>query len=297
MYKMLRLVLEQPNTGLFQDCVSALLENLSADPRKEEFHDYFIQDWIPTKENWAFCYRLGLGINTNMFVEAFHRVFKRIYLGGKVNKRVDSCLVNLLRFARDQCFGRVIQLTKGKANYRVNAIYQHHRRSLSLPVENVQSSGENVLSIKSSDGKNVYEVQRVQDQCPEHPACRLSCQECNICVHLYVCNCPDSLILHTICKHIHLVQRSLSLEANEMKGKTADSISAEGNENYDQEEVERLTRFAQIPNQVDVASVRNRVTRRLSDLQGLVSQSINTNNLTQLEREADKFRIQPLSRS
>lgn len=63
-----------------------------------------------------------------------------------------------------------------------------------------------------------------------------------------------------------------------MKGKTADSISAEGNENYDQEEVERLTRFAQIPNQVDV-------TRRLSDLQSLVSQSINTNNLTQLEKQ------------
>ena len=155
---MLRMVLEQQNTGLFQDCVSALLKNLSSDPKKEQFHDYLLQDWIPNKENWAFCYRFGLGINTNMFVEAFHRVFKRIYLYllfRKVNKRVDSCLVNLMRFVRDQCFGRVIQLTKGKGNDRANAIYKRHRRSLSLPVETVQSSGENVWSVKSNDGKNV----------------------------------------------------------------------------------------------------------------------------------------------
>ena len=45
-----------------------------------------------------------------MFVEAFHRVFKWNYLGG--NNCVDVCLVNLLKFAGDQCFGRIIQLTK-----------------------------------------------------------------------------------------------------------------------------------------------------------------------------------------
>lgn len=79
-YKMLRMVLEQTNTSLFQDCVDALLLDLSSDKKKKDFHDYFKQDWLPNKEHWAFCYRLGLGINTNMFVEAFHRVFKR---GGK----------------------------------------------------------------------------------------------------------------------------------------------------------------------------------------------------------------------
>ena len=167
-YKMLRTVLEQTNTNLFQDCVSALLERRKSFPKKKEFHDYFVHDWVHSKENWAFCYRLG---NTNMFVEAFHRVFKRIYLGGKVSKRVDSCLVNLLRFARDQCFGRVIQLTKGKDNFRVTAIYERHRRSQSLPVANVQSSGESAWNITSSDGKNIYEVQCIHRTCPENPSC------------------------------------------------------------------------------------------------------------------------------
>ena len=157
-YKMLRMVLEQTSTRLFQDCAGALLAKLSSDPKMKDFHDYFVQDWLQNKEIWAFCHRLGLGINTNMFTEAFHRVFKRLYLKGKVNKRVDSCLVNLLKFARDQCFGRVIQLTKGKANYRITEIEERHRRSQSLPLANVEMSSEKVWNVTSLDEKEVRVV-------------------------------------------------------------------------------------------------------------------------------------------
>ena len=94
-YKMLRMVLEQTNKSLSQDCINALLTDLSSDGKKKDFYDYFKDEWLPKKEHWAYCYRLGLGINTNMFVEAFHRVFKRIYLGRKVNKRVDSCFTKV----------------------------------------------------------------------------------------------------------------------------------------------------------------------------------------------------------
>ena len=87
---------------------------------------------------------------------------------------MDVCLVNLLKFARDQCFARMIQLTKGKANYRVTAIQQQHRRSLGLPLEKVVPANENAWNVESSDGKNIYEVQRLQDKCPEMN-CRLSC--------------------------------------------------------------------------------------------------------------------------
>jgi hypothetical protein len=52
-----------------------------------EFLKYFKHDWVPRRRNWAYYYRAGLGINTNMFVEAFHRVFKYNYLNGKHNKR------------------------------------------------------------------------------------------------------------------------------------------------------------------------------------------------------------------
>ena len=157
-----------------------------------------------------------------MFTEAFHRVFKRLYLGGKVNKRVDSCLVNLLKFARDHCFGRVIQLTKGKANYRNTQIEKRHRSSQSIPLANVEPSNEKEWKVTSLDEKNIYEVQRIHSKCPKNPSCRLICRECQICIHQYVCNCPDSLILHTHCKHIHLVERYSKRESNESTINTDD---------------------------------------------------------------------------
>ena len=38
-------------------------------------------------------------------------------------------------------------------------------------------------------------------------ACALRCNTCNIYIHQYCCECPDSILQTTICKHIHLVVR------------------------------------------------------------------------------------------
>ncbi len=32
-------------------------------------------------------------------------------------------------------------------------------------------------------------------------------KECKICIHQYLCDCPDSLIHNTICKHVHLLHQ------------------------------------------------------------------------------------------
>ena len=39
-----------------------------------------------------------------MYVEAFHRVLKYIYLKGNVNRRVDISLHSLIKIARDKVF-------------------------------------------------------------------------------------------------------------------------------------------------------------------------------------------------
>ena len=80
-YKMLRLVLQQTDVTSFQDYLSQLLERLPS--LSLEFSQYFQREWSGRKEWWAYCYRKGMGINTNMIVEAFHRVFKYGYLKGK----------------------------------------------------------------------------------------------------------------------------------------------------------------------------------------------------------------------
>ena len=89
-YKLLRIVLQQRKESMFHNCLDALLRRLKTGSRCEKCFDYFIRKWVPKKDQWAYCYRRGLQIKTNMYAEEFHHVFKRNYLKGKVNKRVDA---------------------------------------------------------------------------------------------------------------------------------------------------------------------------------------------------------------
>ena len=164
-YKLLRITLQQTQESMFKECLDALLLRLKT-PKCEQFHAYFSKEWIPKKEQWAYCYRHGMQINTNMYVEAFHRVFKRLYLKGKVNKRVDTCLVNLLKYARDMGFDRLIKMTKGKLTYRINMIGERHTHSLALPLESVDTIGDGKWKVLSENGKTYYEVTRSPVPCP-----------------------------------------------------------------------------------------------------------------------------------
>lgn len=69
------------------------------------------------KEQWAYCFGVGLGINTNMFVEAFHKVFKYQYLKGKINKHLDNCQLNLFKYVRDDTFRCLTKLTMKKLQH------------------------------------------------------------------------------------------------------------------------------------------------------------------------------------
>ena len=83
-------------------------------------------------EWFATVYTQGAGINTNMFVEAFHNTLKQVYMQGRVNRRVDKCLHVLLRLARDKAFDRLVKLEKGKNTSRLSVIHARHKASLEL---------------------------------------------------------------------------------------------------------------------------------------------------------------------
>ena len=63
------------------------------------FAKYFETHYASKKEQWAAYYRENASVNTNMYVEAFHRVLKYVYMKGKVNKRLDNCIYVLLKLA------------------------------------------------------------------------------------------------------------------------------------------------------------------------------------------------------
>ena len=66
------------------------------------------------------CYCKEATVNTNMYVEAFHRVLKYVYLKGKVNKHLDNCIGILLKLAREKGFERIAKvkgLLKSEQDY------------------------------------------------------------------------------------------------------------------------------------------------------------------------------------
>ena len=64
-------------------------------------------------------------------------VFKYKYSKGKVNRRVDKCLVNLLKFSRDKVFERISKLTKGKNSAKLKRVHWSHLESMSVPFTKV----------------------------------------------------------------------------------------------------------------------------------------------------------------
>ena len=65
-------------------------------------------------EGWAACHRSTTVVNTNMHIEAFHRLLKVVYLENKQNRRLDHLLCVLLRLSRDKTFERIAKLHKGE---------------------------------------------------------------------------------------------------------------------------------------------------------------------------------------
>ena len=202
-YYNLRVLMEETDKSKFEELLRKTLEQLKSSNTTQDFFAYFMKYYVDRKEQWAACYRIKSGINTNMYVESFHRVLKHIYLKGRSNKCVDRLLHVLMKLARDKGFERLCKLEKGKITGRLAKIRQRHFESIKLSREIVSQCTDKVWSVTSSDGTQEYTVCLESLVCSVR--CKLQCDICKICVHLYSCNCNDALINHTICKHVHLV--------------------------------------------------------------------------------------------
>ena len=167
-----------------------------------------------------------------MFCEAFYRVFKYTYLKGKSNKRVNKCLVNLIKFNSDKTFDRIKKLAKGKLTEKLSMIQATHRNSLNLDFGSVTQREENSWICESEDGKRNYAFILNSERCDDRH-CSLKCSSCNICVHTYTCSCLDFLLYSTICKHVHLVHQYR--ERNERKTEICEEPITERNDDKDEE--------------------------------------------------------------
>ena len=99
--------------------------------RHIDFYTYFTQ-YAASKEQWATCYRIGTIVNTNMYVESFHRLLKVVYLNSKQNHRVDRLIYVILRIARNLVYEQLQKAQVGKITHRKSEIYKRHKLAMAL---------------------------------------------------------------------------------------------------------------------------------------------------------------------
>jgi len=205
--KVLRTLCYETDPEKFESCLENFIIELQNDPDTLSFYAYFKKEWYSTCKEWAMCYRKYVGISTNMVLESLHKQIKYHYLLGLTCKRLDKSIHALMRLTNRDVFKRLIKLHRGKPSGKMRSISKSHENSTTVKDEHISSITNKLWSVVSGSKKDIaYEVTKINNTCPED-LCSLKCKPCNICIHMYVCTCLDSIIRLNMCKHIHAVCR------------------------------------------------------------------------------------------
>lgn len=211
-YKTLRTLLQLSSVDEFTACLNEVLKDLLNDEDTRTYGEYFERYYATRPESWAYCYRVGLGINTNMHLESFHKTLKHIYLEGKKVKRLDKTIDAVMKLTRDSFFKRLIQLSKNTPTEKTKRIVQSHLAGLAIMPEAIEvlDEGKEWVVSSSTNHEQKYLVTSMQETIACDGTCP-KCKECNVCIHNFKCSCIDNMIKLNICKHIHAIVRKFSL--------------------------------------------------------------------------------------
>ena len=182
-YHNIRVLLEESNPETFHIMLTKTLAQLNECAETKEFCKYFTIHYSKRAKEWAACYRKAANINTNMYIESFHRTLKYIYFKGRINKRIDNLIHILMKVSRDKAFDRLCKLEKGKISARLVTIRKRHLASTKLPQSLVTKQSQREWIVQSADKQNQYSVVLDLEQCPTK--CRILCADCKTCIHMY----------------------------------------------------------------------------------------------------------------
>lgn len=209
MFKELCVLIDAQTESDFEKLLKAFVKKY----KPGDFVAYFEIYCVPKKMKWAKCFRRFPhgDVDTTMYVESFHNLVKTIYLKRKPNKRVESA-ANLLLEVEEDYFARRMTsiLIVAPREQQLKDISERHIRGMSIPDDDVKEYDENGSkhwTVKSSGSDEIcYHILRSSNVCTRPDMCFFHCvsNECheNLCAHMYLCTCPDEVLL---CKHIHKV--------------------------------------------------------------------------------------------
>lgn len=203
----LSLVYEREEAAFFKILEQFILK-IRDNEHTKLFYEYFNEYYLKNEKykQWAYCFRLHSGINTNMSLENFNKVLKYYYLQGKRVPRMDQAIFAVVSLIRDKNFDLIIKKIKGKITTKLRHLRQAHKRSLAIDPNHVSATSDHEWQVLSSKQTELYSVVKVKN-CQ---SCQLQCTHCGTCFHEFLCSCHENAIKNNMCKHIHAVCRSMS---------------------------------------------------------------------------------------
>lgn len=207
----LNVLLHASDESQFRKLLSCFLTELEEIAGENgELLEYFRKHYCQHESRirqWAMWARRGSIVNTNMFLESFHKILKFKFLNGRQNRRMDTLLYTLLHVARWYLQEYAVIREKGvpASSHRLAALHRRHKTSLQLQEADVRRDGDTWYVKSMTEEGLEYELQEISSECH----CLLKCRHklCGVCPHRYFCSCPDAVLSHTACKHMHLLQR------------------------------------------------------------------------------------------
>ena len=85
-------VRDETDPAKFHQLLDACIQTMATSEDTSAFGDFFERQYVERASQWATCYRNSSGINTNMYLESFHKQLKTNYMKGRYNKRIDRCI-------------------------------------------------------------------------------------------------------------------------------------------------------------------------------------------------------------
>ncbi|XP_039283960.1 uncharacterized protein LOC111045372 [Nilaparvata lugens] len=198
----------------------------------EEFYKYFRVNFLDRYryKKWARCYTTG---ELDFSWETFVRVLKQCYL------QAMECEGDVMRLILGMFTDKLCDWSresKRKVARKVAIIGKKHRTSLGMSRSRLRKVNNcSWVVLASPTNEQMYLVRKV-GTCS---TCELVCEQCDSCMHEYMCSCRHSAMRYNMCVHIHLVARDLlKSEGDDTEEECVDSMEEDEEEEEEDDEEE-----------------------------------------------------------
>lgn len=112
------------------DNLDNLIKDLNKNNKTKQFGSYLKSYYQKRINEWIYCDRDVLIPNTNMHIEALHRLIKCIFLNSKRIQKISRCIEILKELTEQKELDRLVKIVKRKCTKKTREIFNDHQKAI-----------------------------------------------------------------------------------------------------------------------------------------------------------------------